>query len=157
MHLLVLVERRDIWSLRDLQKRHIPWLEHMRQKVLEATVQLYPELELDQIKLYMHCKYNVLFSYIRRLRRLLLRPFPFLASTLVALLSVESCRYPINFLFQERIRPSIIYQGRCPAIPLRRLRTVVPQISLPTITFISTLLTWHESPTQVKRPAKHMG
>ncbi|KAF2143744.1 uncharacterized protein K452DRAFT_247121 [Aplosporella prunicola CBS 121167] len=54
LHLLGLVERRDIWSVRDLQKKHITWLQHMREKLLEATVKLYPELEKDQLKLYIH-------------------------------------------------------------------------------------------------------
>lgn len=56
LHLLGLVERRDIWSVRDLKKAHITWLKHMRAKFLEATVKLYPELEKDQLKLYVHCK-----------------------------------------------------------------------------------------------------
>ncbi|KAI4262802.1 MAG: hypothetical protein L6R35_007372, partial [Caloplaca aegaea] len=54
MHLLAIVERRDIWSMRDLKKTHITWLKHMRAKILEATVQKYPDLEKDQVKLYMH-------------------------------------------------------------------------------------------------------
>jgi m7GpppX diphosphatase len=54
LHLLGLVERRDIWSLRDLKKRHIPWLQHMRDKFVEAAVKTYPELEEDQLKLYVH-------------------------------------------------------------------------------------------------------
>lgn len=54
LHLLVIVERRDIWSLRDLTKRHIPWLKSMRQNVLEATTRLYPEVDTDQLKLYVH-------------------------------------------------------------------------------------------------------
>lgn len=54
LHLLGLVERRDIWSLRDLKKKHIPWLQHMRAKLIEATVKTYPELEEDQLKLYLH-------------------------------------------------------------------------------------------------------
>lgn len=54
LHLLAVVERRDIWSLRDLTKEHVPWLQHMRQKILDATTQLYPALEEDQIKLYVH-------------------------------------------------------------------------------------------------------
>jgi len=56
LHLLGLVERRDIWSLRDLKNEHVEWLKHMRQKLVDATVKLYPELEGDQIKLYVHCK-----------------------------------------------------------------------------------------------------
>lgn len=54
LHLLALIDRRDIWSLRDLQKRHIPWLRYLRQRVLEATVSMYPDLEQDQLKLYVH-------------------------------------------------------------------------------------------------------
>lgn len=54
LHLLGLVERRDIWSLRDLRKRHIPWLNHMREKFIEATTRAYPQLETDQLKLYVH-------------------------------------------------------------------------------------------------------
>jgi m7GpppX diphosphatase len=54
LHLLGLVERRDIWSVRDLQKSHITWLKHMREKLLESTVKLYPQLDKDQLKLYMH-------------------------------------------------------------------------------------------------------
>jgi len=54
LHLLGLVERRDIWSLRDLKKKHVPWLRHMRQKLIEATIKTYPVLEEDQLKLYVH-------------------------------------------------------------------------------------------------------
>ncbi|KAL8875439.1 MAG: hypothetical protein Q9198_006207 [Flavoplaca austrocitrina] len=54
LHLLALVERRDLWSLRDLNKSHIVWLKHMRGKVVEATVKKYPEIDHDQLKLYMH-------------------------------------------------------------------------------------------------------
>lgn len=56
LHLLALVHRRDIWSLRDLTKRHIPWLQYLRQRILEATVNMYPDLEQDQLKLYVHCE-----------------------------------------------------------------------------------------------------
>lgn len=56
LHLLGIVVRRDIWSLRDLRKEHIPWLKHMRQKLLENTVRLYPEIGVDELKLYVHCK-----------------------------------------------------------------------------------------------------
>ena len=55
LHLLGLVERRDIWSLRDLKKSQVPWLKHMREKILDATVGLYKEIERDQLKLYVHC------------------------------------------------------------------------------------------------------
>ena len=55
LHLLALVERRDLWSLRDLKKSHVRWLKHVREKILSATVALYPELEEDMLKLYVHC------------------------------------------------------------------------------------------------------
>lgn len=54
LHLLALVQRRDIWSLRDLKKKHIPWLRYLWQRVLEGTVKMYPDLEMDQLKLYVH-------------------------------------------------------------------------------------------------------
>jgi m7GpppX diphosphatase len=54
LHLLGLVERMDIWSLRDLKKKHLPWLRHMREKFVEATTKTYPDLEADQLKLYVH-------------------------------------------------------------------------------------------------------
>lgn len=54
LHLLGIVERRDIWSLRDLRKRHVPWLRHMRAKFVEATTKVYPAVEEDQLKLYVH-------------------------------------------------------------------------------------------------------
>lgn len=54
LHLLGLVERRDIWSLRDLRRKHIPWLRHMKTKFLEATTKVYPSIEEDQLKLYVH-------------------------------------------------------------------------------------------------------
>ncbi|KAL1955300.1 hypothetical protein VTO42DRAFT_8832 [Malbranchea cinnamomea] len=54
LRLLALVERRDIWSLRDLKKSHIDWLKHMRDKILDTVVKVYPELDRDQLKLYVH-------------------------------------------------------------------------------------------------------
>ena len=54
LHLLTLVERRDMWSLRDLRKKHAGWLLELKRKILEATVKTYPSLEADQLKLYLH-------------------------------------------------------------------------------------------------------
>lgn len=54
LHLLGLVERMDIWSLRDLRKKHVAWLKDMRSKILQATVETYPELEEDLLKVYVH-------------------------------------------------------------------------------------------------------
>lgn len=54
LHLLGIVERRDLWSLRDLKKKHIPWLKHMRAKLIDATVKTYPQIDEDQLKLFFH-------------------------------------------------------------------------------------------------------
>jgi m7GpppX diphosphatase len=53
LHVLGLVERRDIWSLRDLRKKHVGWLKHMRKRFVDATVGSYG-VEEDQLKLYVH-------------------------------------------------------------------------------------------------------
>jgi m7GpppX diphosphatase len=57
LHLLALVERRDIWSLRDLTKGHIEWLKRMREHVIKATTKVYPGIDEDELKLYIHCEY----------------------------------------------------------------------------------------------------
>ncbi|MCJ1311839.1 hypothetical protein MMC25_005512 [Agyrium rufum] len=54
LRLLCLVERRDIWSLRDFKKEHVPWLKLMRGKILAAVSRMYPDVEQDMIKLYLH-------------------------------------------------------------------------------------------------------
>ncbi|CBX93848.1 hypothetical protein IAQ61_003728 [Plenodomus lingam] len=54
MHLLGLVERRDIWSVRDLKQSMVGWVRRMREEMLQATVELYPEIEKDEIKCYVH-------------------------------------------------------------------------------------------------------
>ena len=55
LRLLGLVERRDIWSLRDLKKQHIGWLRRVREKIIDAVVGLYAGVEKDMLKLYVHC------------------------------------------------------------------------------------------------------
>ncbi|EXJ75288.1 uncharacterized protein A1O5_01984 [Cladophialophora psammophila CBS 110553] len=57
MHLLALVQRRDIWSLRDLKKKHIPWLKAMREQIVAAaTAKVFPpgQVEADEVKCYLH-------------------------------------------------------------------------------------------------------
>jgi len=54
LHLLCLPNRRDLHSLRDLRPSHLPWLRHLRASVLAATAKLYPALDFDQLKLYLH-------------------------------------------------------------------------------------------------------
>ena len=74
LHLLALVNRRDILSLRDLSKRHLPWLRYVRKRILEETVRMYPELEEDQLKLYVHCKWLVIRSTVSEARLIVTRP-----------------------------------------------------------------------------------
>ena len=66
LHLLALVQRRDLWSLRDLRKKHIPWLRKMQDMILDATISVYGPgtakggiqglnaIEKDELKLYVH-------------------------------------------------------------------------------------------------------
>ncbi|KAF1839440.1 scavenger mRNA decapping enzyme [Decorospora gaudefroyi] len=54
LHLLGLVERTDVWSVRDLKRGMVGWVKHMRERMVEATVGLYPEIERDELKLYVH-------------------------------------------------------------------------------------------------------
>ncbi|TVY57265.1 m7GpppX diphosphatase [Lachnellula cervina] len=54
LHLLGLVERRDLWSLRDLRKKHVGWLKLMRGRLVDAAVGCYGGVEEDQLKLYVH-------------------------------------------------------------------------------------------------------
>jgi m7GpppX diphosphatase len=55
LRMLGLVERRDLWSLRDLKKRDVPWLKVMQGKVLEAVSATYQGVERDMLKIYLHC------------------------------------------------------------------------------------------------------
>jgi len=59
MHLLALVERRDIWSVRDLRKKHVPWLRAVRDQVIEAATSIFKDqlVERDELKCYLHCMF----------------------------------------------------------------------------------------------------
>ena len=58
MHLLALVQRRDIWSLRDLKKKHVPWLKTMRSAIVKAATMMDlfspGTVEEDEVKCYIH-------------------------------------------------------------------------------------------------------
>ncbi|EME41074.1 hypothetical protein DOTSEDRAFT_74567 [Dothistroma septosporum NZE10] len=54
LHLLALPIRKDIWSVRDLQKSHVPWLRHLRGTLATSATQLYPGVEEDMLKFYVH-------------------------------------------------------------------------------------------------------
>ena len=81
LHLLALVERRDLWSVRDLRKGHVEWLREMVGRLTEVVQQLYGEggemvrgregegIEGDQVKFYVHC----MCPFIRLLSRCAMR------------------------------------------------------------------------------------
>jgi len=56
LHLLALVERRDVWSVRDLKKGDVQWLRHLRRTLTKTVEKLYEGLESDMLKFYVHCK-----------------------------------------------------------------------------------------------------
>ena len=53
--MMSIVHRKDITSIRDLKKKDVPWLREIAKKMTLAICTTYPELEEDQIKLYVHC------------------------------------------------------------------------------------------------------
>jgi m7GpppX diphosphatase len=55
LHLLALVQRRDIWSLRDLRRKHVPWLRNLQSQVVKAATTVFPgEVDEDELKCYVH-------------------------------------------------------------------------------------------------------
>jgi len=54
LHLLAVIVRRDIWSVRDLTKKHLPWLSHLRSTLAATVTKLYPGVEEDLLKFYVH-------------------------------------------------------------------------------------------------------
>lgn len=54
LHLLAIVERRDIWSARDLTKKHVSWLRNLRSTLASSVTKLYEGVEDDMLKFYIH-------------------------------------------------------------------------------------------------------
>lgn len=54
LHLLALVERRDIWSVRDLKKKDVLWLKDLRTTLAERAKIMYSDVETDMLKFYVH-------------------------------------------------------------------------------------------------------
>jgi len=54
LHLLALPIRRDIWSVRDLRKKDVAWLRGLRSTLAKKTAELYPGVEEDMLKFYVH-------------------------------------------------------------------------------------------------------
>lgn len=57
LYTMAIVRRRDITSMRDLKKKDVPWLRKLSTRMIQALATKYPEIEGDQIKLYVHCKF----------------------------------------------------------------------------------------------------
>jgi m7GpppX diphosphatase len=55
LYIVAIVHRRDIASIRDLKKRHVPWLRNLQKRIPEAICRHYQDIEEDQVKLYVHC------------------------------------------------------------------------------------------------------
>ncbi|KAG4305498.1 hypothetical protein PORY_001054 [Pneumocystis oryctolagi] len=54
LYYIAIVNRRDISSLRDLKKEHIPLLHHIKQASLESITQKHPKIHKNQLKLFVH-------------------------------------------------------------------------------------------------------
>jgi m7GpppX diphosphatase len=54
LHVLALVQRRDIWSVRDLKKKHVGWLQHLVADIATTLSRLYG-IDADMLKSYVHC------------------------------------------------------------------------------------------------------
>ena len=54
LRLLALVERRDLLSMRDLQKKDAPWLKIMLTRLFDTVAKTYPGIETDMLKAYVH-------------------------------------------------------------------------------------------------------
>jgi m7GpppX diphosphatase len=55
LYLLAIFHRRDLSSIRDLNESHIPLLQRIQTKIIQATVSKWPEVAPDQLRLYFHC------------------------------------------------------------------------------------------------------
>ncbi|KAK4574827.1 hypothetical protein LTR86_001669 [Recurvomyces mirabilis] len=54
LHLLALVERRDLWSVRDLKKKDASWLRKLRSVIAQQVSGMYKGVETDMLKFYIH-------------------------------------------------------------------------------------------------------
>jgi Scavenger mRNA decapping enzyme C-term binding len=55
MYLAVILRRRDISSIRDLNVSHLPLLKKIRSVTIDAITSKWPEVTADQLRLYFHC------------------------------------------------------------------------------------------------------
>jgi m7GpppX diphosphatase len=76
LRILGLVERRDLMSIRDLKKKHVPWLKRMFANIVHAVAEKYEDVEADMLKCYMHCKSLFLLDHLANLQLTLLQINP---------------------------------------------------------------------------------
>ncbi|KAK9464279.1 HIT-like domain-containing protein [Lipomyces arxii] len=53
LYLIAIVHRRDVASIRDLSKKHIPWLKSVQREIVQAVTTTYPLTE-TQLRIYVH-------------------------------------------------------------------------------------------------------
>ncbi|KAK9374717.1 HIT-like domain-containing protein [Lipomyces chichibuensis] len=54
IYLVVIVHRRDIASIRDLNKSHIAWLKSVDSEIIQAVTQTYTAISATQLRVYVH-------------------------------------------------------------------------------------------------------
>jgi len=54
MYLMAVAHRRDIRSIRDLKPTHVGFLEHLHKRIMEGVPAKYPNVNADQLKIYVH-------------------------------------------------------------------------------------------------------
>ena len=64
LRILGLVERHDLWSLRDLKQSDVTWLKKVQGKIMEAVERIYG-VEKDLLKLYVHCMLSLISIILR--------------------------------------------------------------------------------------------
>jgi m7GpppX diphosphatase len=56
LYLCAILHRHDLSSIRDLNEFHIPLLEKIQHKVIDATTAKWPKVRADQLRMYFHCR-----------------------------------------------------------------------------------------------------
>ena len=51
---MAVAHRRDIRSIRDLKPTHVGFLEHLHKRIMEGVPAKYPNVNADQLKIYVH-------------------------------------------------------------------------------------------------------
>ncbi len=62
IYLQCIVRRRNIRTIRDLEKSDALWLTSVRRKIIDAVTKTYLGIASNQLKLYVHCEWGFSFS-----------------------------------------------------------------------------------------------